>query len=99
MGWEGVQLWGGGCLHGTRQRVCLCEYNGCAEGFHEGPQHIVFSGQELGLGFVEIVHFQDNSHTFEILSSTHFSFNGFFMRRTRYICLNVGQLQCYLFYS
>ena len=48
------------------------------QGVSRGSPTICFSSQELGLGFVEIVGFQDNSHTFGVLSSAHFSFNGFF---------------------
>ena len=55
-------------------------------GVSQGSLTICFSVQELGLGFVKIIHFQDNSHTFRGLSSAHFSFNGFLIGRTRYNC-------------
>ena len=93
-----VQLLGGGVYAVLGNEFTFASTTG-VQGVLQGSPTICFSSQELGLGFVKIVHFQDNSRTFGVLSSVHFSFNEFLIKRTRYICLNVGKLQRSPFYS
>ena len=80
-----VQLLGGGVYAVLGNEFTFASTTG-VQGVSQGSPTICFSSQELGLGFVKIIHFQDNSYTFGVLSSAHFSFIGFLIRRTRYIC-------------